>query len=211
MNQEKLVVAAFDFDGTITYRDSFIPFLVYAAGKWQFAKGLWQVVPCYLAFKCGRINNQAAKEEFIRVYLSGVSQAEIQRLGAGFAAEVLPKMIRPELAEKIRWHNSQGHQCVLISASLDVYLEPWARKMGFATVLSSRLSWNNQAFVTGCLKGNNCYGAEKAARLKKWLGTRKADFLYAYGDSRGDRELLALADEAYLKGKRQIVDNRFGM
>jgi HAD superfamily hydrolase (TIGR01490 family) len=203
MNQENLIVAAFDFDGTITYRDSFIPFLMYAAGKWRFAKGLWQVVPRYLSFKCGRINNQQAKEDFIRVYLGGISQEELRRIGERFAAEALPKMVRPEMAEKIRWHSSEGHICVLISASLDVYLEPWARKMGFDAVLSSRLFLDSRACVTGCLEGNNCYGAEKVARLKKWLGSRRADFLYAYGDSRGDSELIMLADEGYLKGKRQ--------
>jgi HAD superfamily hydrolase (TIGR01490 family) len=203
MDEGKFVVAAFDFDGTITYHDSFIPFLIYAVGKWQFAKGLWQVVPRYVAFKCGRINNQQAKEDFIRVYLGGLSMAQIQRLGEGFALEALPKMIRPEMAARIRWHSSQGHTCVLISASLDVYLKPWARKMGFAAVLSSKLVLDSSAAVTGCLEGNNCYGAEKVVRLKEWLGARAADFLYVYGDSCGDRELLALADEGYLKGKRQ--------
>lgn len=203
MDQEKFVVAAFDFDGTITYRDSFIPFLLYAVGSLKFFKGLWQVAPRYLAFICGRITNQEAKEDFIRVYLGGLSKGQLESLGEAFAKEVLPKMIRPEMAERIRWHNSQGHTTVLISASLDVYLEPWAKKMGFAAVLSSRLFWDKSALVTGCLDGNNCYGAEKAARLTAWLGTKKADFLYAYGDSRGDHELLALADEGYLKGKRQ--------
>lgn len=203
MNQEKLIVAAFDFDGTITYRDSFIPFLLYIAGSWRFSKGLCKVVPKYLAYKCGFMTNQQAKEEFIRVYLGGISKEELRRLGEEFADRALPGMIRPEMAEKIRWHNNEGHTTVLISASLDVYLEPWAKKMGFAAVLSSRVFWDKGNLVTGSLDGKNCFGAEKVVRLKKWLGARPVDFLYAYGDSRGDLELLALADEGYLRGKRQ--------
>jgi phosphoserine phosphatase len=40
----------------------------------------------------------------------------------------------------------------------------------------------------------NCYGQEKVNRLLEVEPDRKNYYLYAYGDSRGDREMLAFAD-----------------
>lgn len=201
MIKEKNVVAAFDFDGTITYCDTFIPFLLFVTGKVEFAKRLILLIPKYLAYKFGRTSNQAAKEAFITAFLKGFEYARLRSIAEVFSTSVLQRLCRRQIIQRISWHKSQGHGCVLVSASLDVYLTAWARSHGIDEVISSQLEIDTDGIVTGKLKGENCYGAEKALRLKEWLLARNIDYLYAYGDSRGDVEMLQMADTSWFKGK----------
>jgi HAD superfamily phosphoserine phosphatase-like hydrolase len=88
---------------------------------------------------------------------------------------------------------------VVISASLDIYVRPWAIKAGFADVIATHLETREDGRVTGKLSGANCFGAEKVRRLEALLGPRSGYTLYAYGDSRGDKELLLSADYPYYR------------
>lgn len=201
MNNNKHIIAAFDFDGTITYCDTFIPFLLFISGKAQFTKHLFFLIPQFLAYKLGRITNVNAKEAFISSFLSGTEYSQLQILGKEFAVRLLPRLVRKQMVEKIRWHKKQGHQCILVSASLDIYLRPWATLVGLDDVISSQLEINEQGYITGKLKGDNCYGVEKSRRMREWLSGSEPYYLYAYGDSAGDIELLGMADKKYYKGK----------
>jgi phosphatidylglycerophosphatase C len=87
-----------------------------------------------------------------------------------------------------------------VSASLDVYVEPWAQAQGFDAILSSVLAVED-GVVTGRLFEGNCYGVEKVRRIRSWLNDRRPEQIWAYGDSRGDREMLALADVAHYRGR----------
>ncbi len=196
------VVAAFDFDGTITYHDSFIPFLWYISRKERFIRESISLLPKLLLFKLGRMSNVTAKEVFITAFLKGKRIEELRIVGQKFAQNVIPRFIRHEMLTRIAWHKKQGHICVLISASFDFYLTIWAKENGFDMVLASQLEVDQEGKVTGRLLGCNCYGAEKVRRLNEWLGTRGMDYLYVYGDSRGDRELLDRANEKYFQGKK---------
>jgi HAD superfamily hydrolase (TIGR01490 family) len=199
--EKQITVAAFDFDGTITYCDTLIPFLAFVVGKVGFVCRLLLLTPRYLAFKCGRLSNHDAKEAFLRVFLKGSAYGSLQSAGDSFAMSVLPRLVRRQMLGRIAWHKSQGHVCILVSASLDVYLEAWGRRNGFDAVISSQLEIDPQGIVTGRLAGPNCYGSEKARRLNTWLRDKSLARLYAYGDSRGDFEMLGLADNRWYKGK----------
>src|SRR6185437_13325609 len=93
---------------------------------------------------------------------------------------------------RIAWHQQAGHEVAIVSASLDVYLDEVARTLGVAHVLCTSLDTDERGFCTGRLRGANCRGAEKATRLQMLLGTDDVE-LWAYGNSRGDDEMLALA------------------
>jgi HAD superfamily hydrolase (TIGR01490 family) len=195
----KPVVAAFDFDGTLTRRDTLFPFLLHTLGITAFVRHVFALSPTLAGYGLGLIRNDIAKEKVFVRCLAGMSMDELRQKGELFAANVLPNLLRPEAMQRLRWHKQQGHRCVVISASLDLYVRPWAIAVGFDDVIATHLQTLDAGHVTGKLSGANCFGIEKVRRLQALLVDRDSYTLYAYGDSRGDRELLSSADYAYYR------------
>ena len=139
------------------------------------------------------------KERAITRFFSGMTIDELKSYGAQFAKKRLGVKLKPEAIRRIEWHKKQGHRLILVSASLDVYLVPWATLAGFDDILTSRLEVDKEGKITGKLQGLNCRREEKTRRLEALLGPRESYELYAYGDSRGDRELLAYADHSFFR------------
>lgn len=193
------IVAAFDFDGTLTTRDSLMPFLTYSFGYKRVIFGLFTLLPTFIKFKMGSIGRQQTKEAILTKFLQGLSHAAIQALAEAFAINKLDMLIKPMALEKLIWHQRSGNRCIVISASIETYLLPWARRHGIDDVIASRLAVDSKGLVTGRLAGNNCWGAEKVRRLDALLGDRASYTLYAYGDSRGDQELLNYADYPFFR------------
>ena len=192
-----LTVAAFDFDKTITHSDTLLPFLYYVnTGLKKYYTAL-SLLPVFMQYKLGFLTNHDAKEELLTGFLKNKNLATITQQGKLFAKENLAKFIKPEALMRLQWHRVRGHVCIVISAGLEVYLKPWGDLIGLH-VMATRLETNNNT-ITGKLSGENCFGAEKVNRLLQHFGPKEKYILYAYGDSRGDRELLALADYAYYK------------
>lgn len=206
MQAEKPVVAAFDFDGTLTHRDTMFPFLLHVAGWSAFVRHVVILAPTLAGYGLGIIRNDVAKARVFTRFLSGMNMVELQHQAEQFAAQKLPGLLRAGAMRRFDWHKKQGHRCVVISASLELYVRPWALSAGFDDVLASRLETGGDGCLTGKLSGENCFGVEKVRRLEALLGARDGYVLYAYGDSRGDRELLSGADHAYY---RRVPDGNF--
>jgi len=200
----KPVVAAFDFDGTLTRRETLLPFLLHTLGVAEVARHALNLSPTLAGYGLGLIRNDIAKERVFVRCLAGMRINELQQAGEGFAKYVLPGMLRHEAMQRMEWHKRQGHRCVVISASLELYVRLWAIKSGFDDVIATHLETREDGCVTGKLSGANCFGIEKVRRLEALLGTRDGYILYAYGDSRGDRELLSFADYAYYRNIPKI-------
>lgn len=196
---EKPVVAAFDFDGTLTQRDTMFSFLLHVVGWSEFVRCVFVQAPTLGGYGLGIIRNDIAKERVFTRFLSGMEIVELQRKAEQFAVQKMPGLLRYEAMQRLDWHKRQGHRCVVISASLELYVRPWAQRAGFDDVIATHLETREDGRITGKLSGENCYGIEKTRRLEALLGARDGYTLYAYGDSRGDRELLSLADYAYYR------------
>lgn len=195
----KPVVAAFDFDGTLTQRDTLLPFLFYTLGVAAVMRNAIVLAPTLLGYGLRLIRNDVAKERVLTRSFSGRNIAELRDKALRFAEYKIPGLIRREARRRLDWHKKQGHRCVVISASLELYVQPWALKAGFDDVIASRLETMQDGCITGNLHGENCYGIEKVKRLEALLGPRNGYTLYAYGDSRGDRELLSGADYSFFR------------
>jgi HAD superfamily hydrolase (TIGR01490 family) len=195
----KPIVAAFDFDGTLTRRDTMFPFLLFVAGWGTFIRHLILLIPTLLGYGLGLTRNDIAKERVFTRFLAGMNMTELQNQAVRFAAQELPALLRAEAMQRLAWHKRQGHRCVIVSASLEVYVQPWASQAGFDDILATQLEIVRGEKTTGKLYGRNCFGTEKVARLEKLLGKREGYTLYAYGDSGGDKELLAYADSPYYR------------
>lgn len=200
---EKKIVAAFDFDGTITYGDTLLWFLLYAGGFWRWSWNLILLLPWMAAFLLGKRSRQEVKEKALALFFQGKPLTEITQIGKDYAARRLPRYVRKEARARIRWHKSQGHECVIISASPEIFVAPWGKSVNVDIVLASKLESDANGCFTGKLLGKNCRGAEKVRRLEEALGPKSGYELYAYGDTKGDYELLAIADHPYYRSMKK--------
>lgn len=189
------VVAAFDFDGTLTRRDTLIPFLRFVCGTSAVNRRLaYHSIPLGAAIALDRrARRSEIKEKMLRELFTGRSRDDVEAAGERFAHRLGEgSRLRPDIVSRWHWHREQGHELVIVSASLEAYLQPFARSMGGGHVLGTRLHAAADRTLTGNFDGFNCRGAEKVRRLREW-GVSPAAELWAYGDSSGDRELLAAA------------------
>lgn len=188
------IIAAFDFDGTLTYRDTLLPFLTYTSGKAKVCFTLFICIPYFIGFCLRLYNRQQVKEALLKKCIGGMSIEEVKEKGELFATKYIQTHLNPKRLKTLQEHQELGHRCILVSANLDVYLRPWANLMGFQDLICSHVEVDSLQKVTGKLKGLNCWGEEKRQRLLKLLGPRQNFILYAYGNSRGDKEMLELSD-----------------
>lgn len=197
LGHKEKVIAAFDFDGTITKRDSLPVFILFAASLQQLLLGSLRMSPFLLLFKLKIIPNNRAKERLLKIFFGGLQLDKFNLLSERFAPRI-EKMVNPLALEKIRWHQQMQHEVVIISASAENWIRPWAKINGIDTVLATRLEVEDN-LITGKLLSQNCLGAEKVNRLLDKYPQRDSYTLYAYGDSNGDKDLLELADHAFYR------------
>lgn len=193
------VVAAFDFDGTITTHDSLLPFLRTVVGTKQFCLNLSQLIPIYFGYRLGLKSNHVAKQRLLQLFLKQKKYDQLLALGEQFAQQYIPQIVRPEALKRIQWHQSQNHRCIVVSAGLGIYLQPWVKSVGIKELICTQICVDENGMTNGDIDGINCYGPEKVVRLIKLIGPKNDYQLYAYGDTRGDKEMLELADYKFYR------------
>lgn len=194
MTEQARTIAAFDLDGTITRSDTLIPFLRRSAGTARTARALLALSLRITRSMAGMGSRDTAKEHLLRRLLAGQPVSALEEVAESFADHVVAERLREEALERIEFHRAAGHELVVVSASPELYVAPVARRLGFAAALGTRLEVGPDGRLTGRLVGRNCRGPEKVLRLREWLGD-ETPAIVAYGDSRGDRELLAFAGD----------------
>lgn len=201
--RHKPVVAAFDFDETLTTRHSLPPFIRQVAGLRRLATGAVRSAPWLIGALLGVVDRGTAKARFLRSTIGGMTREALDAKARAFAEKRLPRMLRADMVARVKEHRRRGHAVVLVTASLELYLSPWAGREGFDAVLATELDFRNERFA-GRLATPNCWGKEKAMPLQERLSTRPPSVLYVYGDSRGDREVLAMADRKWKRGDGRL-------
>lgn len=194
MNQKRSI-AAFDFDGTLTKKDSLFEFLLFTQGKWRTFLGLVILSPAVMAMFLGIIDNNRCKEIMLSYFFKGWRQADFELKGREFVTRG-KEILNPETCAKLRKHLNEGHEVYIISASVEEWVKPIAETLGVKNVLCTRLAVGKDGILTGRYQGKNCHGQEKVNRLLQADPDRDTYCLYAYGDSNGDKQLFDFADEA---------------
>ena len=190
-----MILSLFDFDGTITTEDSLINFIRYAVGDLKAAWGMVIFSPMLIAYKLKLIPNYKAKQLMFSYFFRGMNEQQFQKVAKEYSLNHIDTILRPKAIEKIAWHKEQGHRVVIVSASIECWLKPWCDRNSL-DLIATKIEMKN-GIVTGKLLTKNCYGLEKANRVKEIYNLSDYDHIYAYGDSRGDKELLDLADKRY--------------
>jgi len=194
-------IVAFDFDGTLTIRDSFIEFLRWRAGPGGWALGLVKMAPALATYARDR-DRERIKAASVREFLLGVDRATLEADAARFAEMIWPRFMRPDALTVWNDWGAQGAHRVIVTASPTMTVKPFARKLGAESLLGTELAFDSNDRVTGAFTGPNCRGEEKVHRLKAAYGDDMI-LTAAYGDTSGDAEMLAMAQEAGFRVFRQ--------
>ncbi|MFN3523009.1 MAG: HAD-IB family hydrolase [Phenylobacterium sp.] len=195
MNEPALLggVVAFDFDGTLTVRDSFTAFLRWRAGGLRYALGLARLAPAAVAYLFHRSRGRI-KAAAVREFLKGVPRAQIEDEARRFAEESAVGLLRPDALRVWREWRAREAKLVIVSASPDLVVAPFARGLAAHALIATRLVYDAEDRIVGTFDGANCRGAEKVRRLHEVFGP-DLRLKAAYGDTSGDREMLELAEE----------------
>jgi phosphatidylglycerophosphatase C len=203
MRQKDLVL--FDFDGTLTSSDSLLRFLLFAVPPLKLLTGAIVLVFQYLKMIwSGQWTNEKGKEALLSIYFKGLTLEALQQLGTAFCRDNLPRILRPELLAMLREYRDAGAVVVIVSASPDIWLAPFCSAERIQLICTS-LHFEDEKY-TGALATPNCNGPEKARRIRAAFDLALFQKIIAFGNSAGDLEMLALADEAYIvrKGKLEL-------
>ena len=193
-------LALFDFDHTITRCDTYARFLRTVATPSQLAQARWTVGPWLLGYRAGLVSAARMRARATRVALAGRCAAALAARAADYAANELPRLLRPDVIARLAWHRDQGHRIVVVSGSLDLYLRPWCAQHRLEPI-SNRLE-AVEGRVTGRYADGDV-GARKVLEIARHLHLPDYARIHAYGDSREDRGMLALAHERWYRGRRE--------
>jgi len=195
---DKQQIAVFDFDGTITYKDSFLLFLRFCFPAWRFCLGMLICLPVVIGWKCRLITADEAKQAIFCHFYKKTPLNVFNDWCVNFST-CLDQTIRPEALEEIRKYQESCIPVIILSASIENWIIPWAEKQGIRTVLATRIKTDHQSRLTGRFAGRNCKGFEKVRRLKSFYPDRSAYYFISYGDSKDDLELLRFSDKGIYK------------
>jgi phosphatidylglycerophosphatase C len=190
-------IVAFDFDGTLTTNDSFTAFLAWKVGPFPYFVGIARLLPHIAAYGVNRDRGRL-KAAATACFLGGESIGGIEAAAEAFAMEKAQAMLRPDAVQAWRNWRAQSALMVIVTASPETTVRPFARALGADLLIGTRLQLDEQGRVTGRFTGPNCRGPEKVVRLKEAFG-EDVTLAAAYGDTSGDREMLQLAE---VKGYR---------
>ncbi len=190
-------IVAFDFDGTLTVSDTFLAFLRWREGYVGYHAGMARLAPAASAFLVNR-KVERLKAAAVRVFLRGLPMSVLEEEAREFATTAAPIMLRPDALKVWRRHRNDGARMVIVTASPEAIIAPFARGLGADLLLGTGLAVDKDDRLTGGLKGRNCRGPEKVRRLQEAFG-QDVRLAAAYGDTDGDDDMLEIADEKFMR------------
>lgn len=192
-----MVLALFDFDGTITNKDSMGEFIKYAIGKRKYYLSLLILSPILFLYFLKIMPNDKSKERLFSYFFKGWSYKNFQKIADAFSENRIDQIIRQPALDRIRWHQEQDHKVVIVTASLENWIKKWTDKKNMQLIATKLEIKDNK--ISGHFATKNCYGAEKVRRIKNKYNLNNYKSIYSYGDSKGDQDMLSIADQKFYK------------
>jgi phosphatidylglycerophosphatase C len=190
-------IAFFDFDGTITTKDTLPEIIKFQKGKTAFYIGFLLHAPWLIAYKLNLFPNDQAKQKILIYFFGGTPELDFQKKCDLFAERKLPGLIRPGALTEIERLRGLGFELVIISASARNWLTAWTSRLSLK-LIATRLEVI-KGLVTGRIAGKNCHGDQKVFCIREQWDLSEYEEIYVYGDSAGDKPMLALATKSFYK------------
>ncbi|OTG66114.1 phosphoserine phosphatase [Acinetobacter sp. ANC 4470] len=195
-------LALFDFDGTLCAKDSFTGFIFYALSKRHIVKQGIKILPWIQAYYLNVYPAYAMRSKLFRAMFTHADAPELQQLALEYATSLMSQL-NPSLLKQLKQHQALGHDVVLVSASVDIYLEPICRLLNIDLICTQTEQVNN--LYTGQYTTADCSSEQKRQRILDNYPLEDYTVVYAYGNSHEDKEMLALADHAYMIGVNKTL------
>ena len=189
-------IAIFDFDGTLTTKDTLLEFIKFACGKRAFYIGFFLYSPLLILMKLGLYPNWKAKQKVFSWFFKGMPYITFAKYGEDFA-EVIKTIIKETTIDILRKYQSEEADIYVMSASVEEWVRPFCIQLGVKDVIATKIETDSKGMLTGRFSSPNCYGEEKVRRFLEIEPSRSEYHLYAYGDSRGDKEIISFADNGF--------------
>lgn len=196
-NNSTSSIAFFDFDGTITSKDTLAEIIKFAKGKRAYYFGLLVLSPILIAYKLKLLSNHAAKQIMLRYFFKGMALNDFNVLCMNFTKNVLPSLLRKEALRAIRNHIENKTKVVVVSASPLNWVKPWCDQFNIDCIATCLEIKDNK--LTGKISGRNCHGQEKVNNINNNYQLKNYSSIYAYGDTPGDLPMLALSTHKFYK------------
>lgn len=189
-------VLLLDFDGTLVRHDSFVRFARYSVGTVGFLAAILKTLPWLVGWKMAIVRASVAKQKLFSAVFRGMAFAEFERRGLEFV-RLLDGDANPVLMEEVKSQRLCGSRVIVVTASMAQWVAPWCARHGIEEVISTQIECDANGRLTGGFTTPNCNGAEKVRRIIEHVGNLSDYEIWAYGNSRGDYEMLSIADRRF--------------
>lgn len=186
----------FDFDGTLTRRDTMFAFLKFA-NKQRFQRYFLWLMPQFALVKLSLADPALVKLKFISLILKNFSENEIHDLARDFFQQKHNELLRPNAIKFIRSLDLEKNKGLMVTASLDFWARPFADFLGLE-LIATRAKFQNGKFQ-GEIIGKNCNGKEKVRRIEEIYSPNSFEHTVAFGDTKGDLPTLKWAKEQHYR------------
>lgn len=201
-----MALALFDFDGTITTRDTLLDFARYVRGDRAFFGGMLALLPKLVLYKLGVYRNDRMKESFLKKFFGGTDERRFRDVAREYSLTKIDGIVDPQKRNLLDFHKSADDRIVVVSASIEDWIAPWCTEQGLEYV-ATRLEVMDGK-VTGRLATPNCFGPEKVRRVCDYLDLKQYPEIYVYGNSRGDRDMEWLRTAALPDSKTRRFEKK---
>jgi len=189
-------IAAFDFDGTLTHKDSVVTFLKWKAGPAAFYAKLLQR-PQYLWGMIAARSRGESKLAMINWVLGETVDVEFEEAVQSFFEAHKSSLLRPDALKAWETHAKLGHERVIVTGAMETLVQPFASHLGANRVIGTRVGFDpvNKRLLS---ESPNCIREQKVLRLREVYG-EDVSLIAAYGDTKGDFEMLKIAQQPHYR------------
>ena len=200
--KKNINLALFDFDGTLCKKDSFTGFIFYALSKRHIVKQGLKILPWIQAYYLNIYPANAMRVKIFNAMFKDAKASEIQDIAEEYAYQVMGQL-DVKIYQQLLAHQEQGDDIILVSASIDIYLEI------ICHLLNINLICTGTEIIDGKYSGHystpDCSSEQKKIRILEQYNIDQYQKIYAYGNSEEDLDMLSLADFKYMVGEDRVL------